>query len=272
MAQAWFELGVLYQTGYEIRKDEDKAFECFHKSPEFSANYLGMAYWEGRITKRDRGKARQYLLDAHRRGRIGPDGFATLAVIYKKGLGVPKDPVLAARFSPLLVFEPVVPPAEPKARKLTEEPYAQAPREDKGISVVDIHGLLRKKAPASSWLDYGKALKKVKRLSSASMAFARARALGSAEAEMLLGQLYVGDWGISGNEMGDVAEPLDLDPTKGEALIDSARRRGILRPEPDSSEDEQMDRDAQAEADKFEGQDPRRLFYLLKVRDSMPGC
>jgi len=263
MVQAWYELGVLYQTGYEIPKDEVKAFEWFQKSPDFSASYLGLAYWEGRITKRDLQKARHYLLDASKRGRIGSDGLSALATMYRKGLGVTKDPVLAARFSPLIVDEPAKPPAAPKVRK----PWAGDLN-----SVVNIQGLLQQDSPASSWLEYGKALMRVTRISSAAIALARASELGSAEAEFMLGQLYTGDWGISPGDDIHVMEPLKLDPAKGKALLDSASRKGVRPAQPSDSEEVQPTNEAQHGAAKYGGQDPRRLYFLFQVWNSKEGC
>jgi len=263
MVQAWYELGVLYQTGYEIPKDEVKAFDWFQKSPEFSASYLGLAYWEGRITKRDLQKARHYLLDASKRGRIGSDGLSALATMYRNGLGVTKDPVLAARFSPLIVDEPAKPPAEPKVRKSWAG--------DRN-TVVDIQELLQQHSPASSWLEYGKALRRVTRISSAAIALARASELGSAEAEMMLGQLYTGDWGISLSDDIHVVEPLQLDPVKGRALISSASQKGVKPAKSSDSEGVQTSDEVRLGAENYEGQDPRRLYYLLQVWNSKEGC
>ena len=244
-------------------KDEVKAFEWFQKSPDFSASYLGLAYWEGRITKRDLQKARHYLLDASKRGRIGSDGLSALATMYRKGLGVTKDPVLAARFSPLIVDEPAKPPAAPKVRK----PWAGDLN-----SVVNIQGLLQQDSPASSWLEYGKALMRVTRISSAAIALARASELGSAEAEFMLGQLYTGDWGISPGDDIHVMEPLKLDPAKGKALLDSASRKGVRPAQPSDSEEVQPTNEAQHGAAKYGGQDPRRLYFLFQVWNSKEGC
>lgn len=263
MLQAWFELGVLYHAGYGVPKDEAKAFEWFQKSPYFSANYLGLAYWEGRVTKRDPQKARHHLLDASNHGRISADGLTALATIYRRGLGVPKDLVLAARFSPLIVDEPAKPPAKPKARK--------AWAGDRN-TVVDIKDLLQQDSPASSWLEYGKALMKVTRISSAEIALARASELGSAEAEMMLGQLYNGDWGISPGDDIHVVEPLKLDPAKGKALIDSASKKGARPALSGDSGVVQAITEAQQGATKYEGQDPRRLYFLLQVWNSKEGC
>jgi TPR repeat protein len=263
MVQAWYELGVLYQAGYEVPKDEVKAFEWFQKAPYFAANYLGIAYWEGRITKRNFQKARLYLLDASQRDRIGVEGRSVLAAIYGRGLGVGKDPVLAARFSPLIVDEPAKPPAEPKVRK----PWAGDRK-----SVIDIQWLLQKDSPASSWLEYGKALIKVTRISSAAIALARASELGSSEAEMTLGQLYIGDWGISSSDDIQIVEPLQLDPVKGKALIASATRKGVKPPKAVDAEDVQGGDETRLEVEKYEGQDPRRLYYLIGIWNSKGGC
>jgi TPR repeat protein len=263
MLQAWFELGVMYLLGDGIPKDENKAFYWFQKSPDFSAGYLGLAYWEGRVTNRDPEKARLYLLKASKKDRVASAVLDALASIYRDGIGVTKDPVLAARYSPLVEAKPAVAPAAPKVRRSWEGDASK---------VVDIHTLLRQQAPVSSWLEYGKALMKATRISSAAIAFSKASELGSAEAELQLGQLYLGDWGMSGDEMSSVVEPLSQNYAKGNELIDAAARKGIRRGSQVESTSDRLEIAPEVAAKKFEGQDPRRLFYLFDVWSSKGGC
>jgi len=263
-AEAWFELGRMYKWGTLVQPDDAKAFECFQKAPRQSAYFLGLAYWEGKVTERDAVKARNFLIPVVQGDYFQSDALAVLASIYGDGVGVAKDPVLAARYSPLVAVKETVPPAKPRVGR----PWEGDPQR-----VVNIQKLLTQKAPATSWLEYGKALMKATRISSAAIAFGRAMDLGSADAELLLGQLYSGDWGMSGDDMSAVIEPLPLDSSKGKALLDSAAKKG-KRPPLISGEDDRGDmfKAAKEKADKYSGQDPRRLFYLIEAWSWEDGC
>lgn len=261
MAQAWFNLGVLYQDGIEIPKDEAKAFECFQKSGDFGAYYLGMAYWAGRVTKRDVVKARLLLLKASKQDRFTRGGLPVLAEIYLEGLGTPKDPVLAARYFPLIAFKQSPPPAAPKARR---------PWEGEADLVVDIDKLLLQDAPAESWLEYGKALQDVTRVASAAKAFERAKDLGSARAEWMLGRLLQGDWGMSSDDMAAVVEPLGLSLAKGRVLIESAVRKGISVPAPLAAKERDWEFEHRKGAEAYPEGDPRRLFHQIRAWEYAP--
>jgi len=262
---SWYQLGRLYQTGAHIPRDEAKAFEYFVKAPGPSAYELGMAYWEGKVTTRDPEKAHELLLRTVQGNYIRAEGLAVLAAMYRDGIGAPKDPVLAAVFSPLIATKDG---AHPKSEEHVKEAWKGHAKQ-----VIDIQKLLRQKAPAASWFEYGKALKRVTRMSSAAIALTRASQLGSADAELLLGRLYLGDWEMDNDERGYVVESLETDVDKGKALIASAVRKGKRPPPPppDGFENPYL-KTALANANRYSGQDPRRLFYLLQVWSSMGGC
>ena len=262
MMQAWFDLGMLYREGTTVPKDEHKAFECFQKSGNFGAYFLGMAYWEGLVTSQDVVKARHFLLIASTQDRYTRGGLPILAKIYREGLGVKRDPVLAARYAPLKAFIQVAPPAAPKAHR---------PWEGDARLVVDIEKLLLEDAPAESWLEYGKALKGVSRIASAAMALERAKSLGSVEAEWELGRLFLGDWGVSGDEMSSVLEPLHLDLRKGEAFRTSAKAKGFIAPKnQDSSREQDLEQQHRKAAQALPAHDPRQLFHLIRAWDYSP--
>lgn len=263
--ESWYQLGRLYQTGVHFPRDEAKAFEYFVKAPGPSAYELGMAYWEGKVTTRDPEKAHELLLRTIQGNYIRAEGLAVLATMYRDGIGAPKDPVLAAVFSPLIATKDA---AHPKSEEFVKEAWKGGAKQ-----VIDIQKLLRQKAPAASWFEYGKALKRVTRISSAAIALTRASQLGSADAELLLGRLYMGDWEMDNDEKAAVVESLETDVERGKALIASAVRKGKRPPVPPSDGFENPNLEtALANANKYSGQDPRRLFYLLKVWSSMGGC
>jgi TPR repeat protein len=263
MPGAWYQLGLLYLKGDVTTKDDAAAFSCFSKEPDLAHYQLGMAFWEGKGTARDPELARGHLLAAVKAKKIFPDGLAALATIYKDGIGVVKDPVLAARYSPM-VADKVFPSG-------LHESLGNPGAGDPG-KIPDIQTLMTMKAPASSWLEYGKALLQQQRVASAAMAFEKASELGSAEGGLQLGRLCIGDWGMSGDEATMVREPFPRDLAKGRTLLEAAARVG-LHPRPDQPPPvNRIYQEALAKADRYHGQDPRRLYYLLTVWANSGGC
>jgi TPR repeat protein len=94
-------LGVLYQSGLGVVKDDRRAVELYRKAADqghaLAQTHLGDMYHWGRGVKRDDAIAVSW----HRRSAEQGDlqGLLNLAFAYSRGLGVPRDLVLAYVFA-----------------------------------------------------------------------------------------------------------------------------------------------------------------------------
>ena len=96
--EAIYRLGLLYENGHGVPKDDFKAFKCFklaaEKDNEDAWINLGINYLLGRGTDEDQAQARQWIEKAAKAGK--PVGQMILGDIYCNGWGVPEDQTTAA--------------------------------------------------------------------------------------------------------------------------------------------------------------------------------
>lgn len=91
-------LGMLYQNGSHVEKDEVKAFELFKSLAEegFYESYLANCYLTGKGCEKDYQKALEYYLVAAK--KKDDEAFYQLGCIYDYGLGVEENKEKANEF------------------------------------------------------------------------------------------------------------------------------------------------------------------------------
>jgi|GEM_PF-1746379 len=93
-AQAQVELGVKYDSGDGVPKDEAEARKWYRKSAEQGNDsaqfYLGAIYYVGRGTPKDLSEAAKWFRKSAEHGTSSAPGYF-LSIIYEDGIGVPKD-------------------------------------------------------------------------------------------------------------------------------------------------------------------------------------
>src|SRR5580698_3494374 len=88
-------LGVMYQFGTGVPKDEMKALSLFMKAVDqgdtVAMTQIGQMYQEGSAgLRRNEGRGIEWFRNAAKLGE--PNAMANLGRSYEMGLGVPKDP------------------------------------------------------------------------------------------------------------------------------------------------------------------------------------
>lgn len=96
-AEAQQGLGIRYQLGLCVEKDDNKSFEWYHKAAKqgdaFSQNAVGWCYLDGRGVMHDPQKAVEWFHEAAKQGDM--DAQDNLAEMYANGTGVDADAKLS---------------------------------------------------------------------------------------------------------------------------------------------------------------------------------
>jgi TPR repeat protein len=126
LARAQYALGLLYQRGLGVPKNEVEAVLWWQRAADqnFSAaiTYVGIALLDGKGIQKDEEAARKMLERAADLDE--PNAQYTLCRVYERGIGTKKDQVLAMKWCILAAEQ-----AHPQATQKVEEFSTTMPRD-----------------------------------------------------------------------------------------------------------------------------------------------